>query len=155
MPTKETRDSSSALRAYRKFLKEIVPIGVGLKEVNSRLDRDIYFALRKERGDSLRTISAEYNLVEAKGGYFESTGSFTLVAAHKKTGAIGLTIACAYVVHIHCKSPVDREMADRFTKGELRLILWPFFREFVFDLCGKMSIPPITIPLGMSDAERS
>jgi len=70
-----------------------------------------------------------------------------LAVAESQKAAPTLVIEALYETHFHCKAPTQREPAERFVASELRLIMWPYFRELVFDLCGKMSIPPITIPL--------
>ena len=149
MPTRKIRNSSPGIAVYKDFLSSVKPIGIGLKESSSRLDRKVLFALRKVKDSAIRTIQADYELIEIgeKQGYFEATGAFALSVADAKSGNAALSITCTYMVHFHCATPVDRKLAERFAGSELRLVLWPFFREFVFNMCGKMSIPPITIPL--------
>jgi hypothetical protein len=100
-----------------------------------------------QKKGALRLISTEYKLLDAESGYFDANGRFSIVVSEEKKSVPALVIECTFETHFHCKSPVVREMAERFTASELRLVLWPYFRELVFDLCGKMSIPPITIPL--------
>ncbi len=153
MPRKSTQISQFADRTYEQFLKSVKPIALGLTGSASQLDREAYGRLMSQKERAVRVISTEYKLLEAESGYFDGSGKFSLAVADGKKSTPALTIECTYETHFHCKAPVARELADRFTASELRLVLWPYFRELVFDLCGKMSIPPITIPLTTSAEE--
>jgi hypothetical protein len=154
MPRKENiLASKSGSADYGEFLKSVKPIGIALTTVSSHLNREAYGELLRNKDKTLRLISTEYKLLEAEKGYFDSSGNFSLIVKAEKKSDPALKIECCYETHFHCQSPVVREMADQFTSSELRLVLWPYFRELVFDLCGKMSIPPITIPLTTSSDE--
>lgn len=150
MPKKDMPASKSRDLAYEKFLKSVKPIGLGLLESSSRLDRNAYVRVRGQKDGGASTISTEYKLIAAQPGYFDATGRFSLTVAERKGAGPALRIDCTFETHFHCDGPSRKELAERFTSSELRLVLWPYFRELVFDLCGKMSIPPITIPLTTS-----
>jgi preprotein translocase subunit SecB len=117
-------------------------------EVSCKLDRGAYHrVMSTEKVRAARVISTEYKLAAANQGYFDATGKFSLAVAEREKSSPVLLVEGLYEAHFHCKAPAPKELAERFVASELRLILWPYFRELVFDLCGKMSIPPITIPL--------
>src|ERR1700735_3628421 len=146
MRKKNTRISKSADSDYEAFLQSVKPVGLGLASCFSQLHREAYFRLIKEKNGPTRTISTEYKLINAERGYFNATGKFLLTATDGDKSNPALIIKCKYDSHFHCGSPVNKELAERFTTSELRLVLWPYFRELVFDICGKMGIPPLTIP---------
>jgi hypothetical protein len=150
MPKKNTRLSESPDSGYEKFLRSVEPVGLGLSSSLSRLDREVLIRIRKQRGGATRSISTEYKLTDAADGYFDATGKFVLTVTDGKQSSPALVIECKYESHFHCHAPVNKEFAERFTTSELRLVLWPYFRELVHDLCGKMGIPPLTIPIGTS-----
>jgi hypothetical protein len=133
--------------SYERFLKSVRPIALGLLESSCKLNRETYAELMSQRNKAGRLISTEYKLVVADAGYFDATGKFSLAVAEHQKATPALTIEAFYESHFHCKASVNPKLADRFVASELRLVMWPYFRELVFDLCGKMSIPPITIPL--------
>jgi hypothetical protein len=147
MPKKNIHLSKSADSNYEQFVQSVKPVGLGLRSTLSQLDREEYFKLMKQKNGASRSISTEYKLGDAQAGYFDATGKFLLTVTDGKKSRPALVIECKYESHFHCKAPVDRELAERFTTSELRLVLWPYFRELVHDLCGKMGIPPLTIPL--------
>lgn len=146
-PKKITPSLKSADSEYERFLNSVRPVGIGLAESVSRLDRGQYAHLMRQKGRPRRIISTEYKLTDADAGYFDASGKLSLAVTDSTKAAPALLIECTYETHFHCKPPASKELAERFTASELRLVLWPFFREVVLDLCGKMGIPPITIPL--------
>jgi hypothetical protein len=150
MRRKNTEVSKSADSGYEEFLRSVKPVGLGLLESSCKLDRLAYARYMSQKNRAGRIISTEYKLVEADSGYFDATGKFSLVVAESQKANPVLVIEALYESHFHCKAPVRKELAERFVASELRLVMWPYFRELVFDLCGKMSIPPITIPLAAS-----
>jgi hypothetical protein len=150
MPKKNTLRLKSADSSYDQFLRSVKPVGLGMSNSLSHLDRAAYIRARKLRDGATRSISTEYELRDAAGGYFDAIGKFVLTVTDGKQSSPALMIECQYESHFHCTAPVDRVLAERFTKSELRLILWPYFRELVHDMCGKMGIPPLTIPLSTS-----
>ena len=150
MPKKTTQASKSADLAYELFLKSVKPVGLGMIQSSSKLNRGVYVRVRNQKNGGASTILTEYRLLAAGAGYFDATGKFSLVVAQKPDSHPALRIECTFETHFHCKAPAEKDLAKRFVASELRLVLWPYFREFVFDLCGKMSIPPITIPLTTS-----
>jgi preprotein translocase subunit SecB len=101
----------------------------------------------KQKTGPTRSISTEYRLGDAEAGYFDAVGKFLLTVTDGEQSTPALIIKCKYESHFHCKAPVNKEFAERFTTSELRLVLWPYFRVLVHDFCGKMGIPPLTIPL--------
>lgn len=151
MRKKSSSQQKQPAKQYADFLRGIKLIGLALGKCSASLDRGLYFA--RDRSDkSVRTISVDYKLADVKKDYFDVSAQFRLTVEDKTKPVVALTIDCEFVGHFHCgTADVPREFADRFTQSELRLILWPYFREFVSDITSKMSIPPVLIPLGTAD----
>jgi hypothetical protein len=151
MRKKSTSTSRSSDNSYVAFLKSVRPIGLGLIEGTSKLDRTTYGRLMDQEPRPARTISTEYHLVEASEDYFDATATFSLVVVEKKQTQPALLIRCVYTSHFHCEKGASRDLIERFVRSEFRLVTWPYFRAYVSDMCGKMSIYPITIPLSTDD----
>jgi len=150
MKRKSIETSRVLNSSYEAFLKSVKPIGLGLVEASPRLDRPTYGRLMGQKNRPGRTISTEYKLVGAGEGYFDATAKFSLVVVEEKKSTPALLIECIYQAHFHCVKS-DKDLVERFTSSELRLLMWPYFRAYVSDMCGKMSIGPITIPLSTED----
>ena len=85
---------------------------------------------------------------------FDAIGDFKLTVQDPKTDKAALKIDAQYAAHFQGKKPIDRVLAERFVKSELKLVMWPFFRQFVFDTTGRMAIRPITVPLSTEIEEQ-
>jgi hypothetical protein len=150
MIKKSMQVSKAASSDYGDFLKSVRPVGLGLRESSCKLNRDSYAELLGKKNKAGRLISTEYKLSEAEPGYFDATAKFSLAVVEHQKATPALTIDALYESHFHCEAAANRELVERFVASELRLVMWPYFRELVFDFCGKMSIAPITIPLAAS-----
>lgn len=151
---KEKNLPSKLDQEYSKFLRGIKLIGLGLEHCNTRLDRDAYYELY-EKKRSARKISADYQLVEAQKEFFNVLAKFRLSVEDKRdSSSTTLLIECAYAAHFHCAAHgITQELAQRFTESELRLVVWPYFRQFVNDLTARMAITPILIPFSAASRE--
>jgi hypothetical protein len=137
---------------YAEFLRGIKLVGLALSNCSASIDRLTYFELTGKKKNNTRTISAEYKLDEVEKDYFDVSARFTLTVEDKMKPSKALAVECVFAAHFHCTAPeVPREFADRFTQSELRLILWPYFREFVSGITAKMAIPALLIPLSAAE----
>ena len=151
MKTIKRRTSSSLTPSrYETFLRSVQLVAMGLARSSSRLDRAEYVRLQREAEGGNLKFKTDYRLEEVGPQYFEVRGVFALLVEDPKTRKSALEIEVEYAAHLHAHPPIDRKLVEQFTRSDLRLILWPFFREYVFDVTGKMAIRPITVPISTS-----
>jgi len=144
MPAKKAQLTEAAASQYQSFISGIKLVGIALKSARCDVNHDSYFdALRSENAE--KSISAGYALKELGDDFFESESKL-LVEIKNQNGEGVLSVECVFNSHYHAIKP-NKAFAKRFTESEARLIMWPFFREMVFDLTARMNIPPVTIPL--------
>lgn len=132
---------------YQQFLRALDFVGMGLKTSSCRIDRSAYFRLRDKKKISRRRIITNYEVTDLTRDFFDVTATFRLVLEERETGASPLAIEVTYQTHFHGKPPINEGFARRFAGAEFPLLVWPFFRQYVHDTAGRMSIPPITVPL--------
>ena len=146
MPEKKT-SASKRNQQYAAFLKGIQLLGFGLQESRTAQNRALYAELY-EKGRLTRRISTEYRTTEVEKDFFNATAKLMLTVEDKKgPGPPAVVVECTYVAHFHCDGcQITSELAERFTESELRLVVWPYFRQFVNDATAKMTIDPILIP---------
>jgi preprotein translocase subunit SecB len=146
VPAKKTSPSRRD-QQYASFLKGIRLLGFGLQESHTAQNRTLYAELY-EKSRLARRISTEYRTVEVEKEFFNATAKLTLTVEDKKGPAPpAVIVECTYMAHFHCDGcQITRELAERFTESELRLVVWPYFRQFVNDATAKMTIDPILIP---------
>lgn len=131
---------------YEDFLRNLRLINLALMDASCKLDLQAYVTIL-EKKKTAKKLKADYAISEINEKYFSAKAKLKATIQDEKEELLGVCIYCEYEVHFHCKRPVNNEFASRFVDSGLRLIIWPYFRELVFDLSGKMSIPPITLPL--------
>lgn len=132
---------------YALFLKGIQLCGFGMQDSRTTQDRGAYVALLSK--DRLtRRISTEYNIMEVTKDFFNASAKLSLTMEDKANPASpAVLVECTYIAHFHCDGcEIAKDLAERFTKSELRIVVWPYFRQFVNDATSRMAIQPIVIP---------
>jgi len=129
------------------FLKSIRLVAVRLVSAECKVEHERYFALLDDREKSSVSISSEYQLRDLTKKTFIVEGSFRWTATNAKNET-GLSLGCVYQARFHADDALaHQKLAKEFAHSEMRLILWPYFRQFAFETSARMSIPPITVPL--------
>lgn len=150
MATKNRSSVNRIDKKYEDFLKSLQLIALGLIRSSSELDLEAYLQAPRGKGRNIgNTISTNYQLERLEKEFFESSAKLRLVMEDKKNNVKLLQIECVFLGHFHGKSLLEDGLAERFTDSEFRLVVLPYFRQFVHDLSARMSIPPILIPLCM------
>jgi hypothetical protein len=131
---------------YEQFLRALKLMGLGLDDCSAKLDRERYVALIENR-KGVRQIETTSNVEIVGEEFFEPTTHFKLAVLSKKNEANpALSIECRFSAHFHSDGPISKEYATRFANAEFRVLMWPYFRQLVTDLAGRMAIPPILVP---------
>jgi hypothetical protein len=144
---KKKRTSAADDRRYDQFLRRLKLFGLALDRAECHIDRAAYFALLDRRKDAARNISANYELKRVKDDFFDAVARFILEVRDEKGKREALRLTCSFILHFHGDRAVDQSLAKQFTASELRLVVWPYFRQFVSDITARMSIPPVNVPL--------
>ncbi len=144
---KKESQTKQGEKSYQQFLRALEFVGMGLKTSSSRIDRATYFRLRESKKRLRKKIVTKYEVNDMARDYFNLMATFRLTLEERKTGISPLAIEATYHIHFHGKPPIREEFAKRFANSEFELIVWPFFRQFVYDISARMSIPPISVPL--------
>ena len=136
---------------YEVFLRNLGSVTLGLVNCAGSIDREFYWDLRnkKRRQDEARILSANYKLDRVGANFFDVSADFRVTVQDRKIEKVALSIECKFEAHIHGEEPISREHADRFTQSELRVVLWPYFRQFVSDTTVRMSVPPLFVPIAL------
>jgi preprotein translocase subunit SecB len=139
MPKKLKKHSGDK---YREFLKSLHVGSIALSDCTAQIDRTRYFDTEEEL-----MLVAKTKAINIKKDAFDVEATIA-VRSHevgKKDGS--LKIDATYLLHFHGKAPVQSTHIKRFVDGDVRLVIWPYFREFVAATTGRMHIPPVTLPI--------
>lgn len=145
---------------YEEFLREIQPHVIGLRSCRAELDWEQFWNARSGELKEQRVLGATFNLGNVDDGHFDVVGDFTVALrggeeSKAREDVPLLAITCSFWAHFHTEHPVNREHADRFAHGEARLVFMPYLRQFVADITSRMSIPPVLIPLAVTNPLRT
>jgi preprotein translocase subunit SecB len=132
---------------YAAFIASLHLYSIGLAESSCSIDRDEYWGKDEEKSVSYKMMSKPLALQEKT---FDARSSLTLTITGEKSKAAIVKIVVTFELHFHA-SPITKELVDKFCESEIRLIVWPYFREYVSNTIGRMHIPPVILPL--SDKE--
>ena len=95
----------------------------------------------------VRKVTAVYKLERVESESFDASATFNLTIQDKEAQLTGLVIECVFEAHFYGKKPIEKDLAERFTTSELRVIMWPYFRQFVSDMTSRMAMGTVTLPL--------
>jgi len=144
---KQKRALITADSDYTQFLKSIDPIIIALVDSRFRVDRDQYF----DKGSKKLSVAWSCVPVVVKSDYFEADANVVLKLGSEGKARPCVEIRATFQMHIHAAKPIVRAFVDRFTDSEVRILIWPYFREYISSVTGRMHIPPIILPMATRD----
>lgn len=131
---------------YFEFVSHLEPVALGLRSSRTDLDRSAFARMRRRKNAEAKEVKAEFALECVEKCYFDACARFSLRILDRKAHVTPLTIECTFETHIHGKEPINRKFAEQFTNSGLRFLVWPYFREFVNAMAGKMSLTSVFLP---------
>jgi preprotein translocase subunit SecB len=127
---------------YSSFLSSLDPTTIALIHEAFRIDRLKYLESEK---DSLN-VRVSSKLLSIGDGFFDVRSTLILVITKAGDEKPLVRFLATYDIHFHGKE-INKRNVDRFITSELRLIIWPYYRELVNNASGRMHIPPIILPI--------
>jgi hypothetical protein len=145
-PRKKTLARTSTMN-YTDFLRSIQPIWISLVETSFAGDRAQYF----EHKEHELSVSWNAEPVEFGAEFFEVKAQAVIRLSPTKSRESFFSLSATYHLHIHASAPLNRDHVKRFVGGELRLLVWPYVREYTSSVSGRMHVPPVLLPLTGSE----
>jgi preprotein translocase subunit SecB len=144
MPTIAEKKSKPAPLEYEAFIKSLKLNVISLKESACEIDRKAYWE-HKERNITYKLTAESLEIEE---DYFDVRAKVEVVMTGGKTKAPTplIKISATYDLHFHAEL-IPKPLLQRFCNSDVRLIVWPYFREYVSDVSARMYIPPMILPL--------
>jgi hypothetical protein len=133
----------------KKYIESIRKIRLNvfyLKSASADIDRDALFKEKPiKHGISIKDeasiVLKDNDSVDILHRY-----SLEILSKDKETKPIG-RIDCTFCLNFSPAACFTPEFFEEFKKANLHINTRPFFREFVFNITARMSIPPILLPL--------
>jgi preprotein translocase subunit SecB len=126
---------------YTEFLGSLDLVTIALAECSLSLDRAEFF-----RQDVTLSAELQCRAEEVSAESFEISATLnTAITADESESIIG-KIEARFLLHFHANTS-DRQMVNQFAKSDVRLMVWPYFRELVSNVTARMHIQPIILPV--------
>ena len=132
-----------ASQEYKNFLQSLDLSWIALVKSQFASDRKEYLK------SSVQNLSLKWGCepLSVKSGYFELSADLDLRVISAKPSKMLLELSATYHLHLHASSPIHKRFIDRFADSEVRLVLWPYYREYISNVCGRLHVPPVFLPL--------
>lgn len=136
---------------YKTFLKNVDLYAIGLESISANLQRQLYFdAFSKEKSEITNHISTNFSVSDYSNDHFDITGAFEFQMKNDQSADAILKVNISFSAHFHpTEGEFDREDVGKFAQSEARLLFWPYFRQALSDVTGRMYIRPVTIPFAL------
>jgi hypothetical protein len=128
--------------SYSRFLSSIDPIIIALVQESFRIDRLKYLKSEHE----VINARIESTLIKLGKDAFDVRSSLILKARNASEVKSLIDFLAVYELHFH-GNWITESNVKRFISSELRIVIWPYFRELVNNATGRMHVPPIILPV--------
>jgi hypothetical protein len=146
MPTKKTalvaQTAIAASPAYAEFLSSLDVVTIAMVASSFSIDRQAYFEARQRQ----LNVSWEPRITMAEEDFFEIRADVVVKLSDGKKRAF-FNLAASYELHIHAPAPMNPDFVNRFAESDVRVLIWPYVREYVSGVSGRMHVPPVILPL--------
>jgi Preprotein translocase subunit SecB len=142
-PKTTAKKTSRELADYTEFLKSLDLSGIALAESKVTGDRTKYLDV-PDHEISMGWRCKPFAVGKSR---FDVRADLTVAVSKPKSDIHFFDLTASYVLHIHAGVAFPYEHVERFCSSEVRLIIWPYFREYVASVCSRMHIPPVILPL--------
>lgn len=143
--TRNQKRAVAQTERYRRFLRDLDIKSIALVESSFRIDRRRYFKVDEhERAITWRTLEKGTGK-----GFFEPRIVLMLTASQEGSPKPFLELEASFELHIHIEEDGAEtdQLIEQFCASEIKLIVWPFFREYVTNVTARMHVPPLTLPI--------
>ncbi len=125
---------------YAEFLEAVELFSIAIVHSSFRIRRDEY--LEQEETENQAILRCVPTNITENSFDLRATLSLRVLAGKR----ILIRLIASYDLHMHSKN-VTADQVRQFAANEVRLVVWPFFREFVTNTTARMHIPPIILPI--------
>jgi len=140
-------EAAEGKKSYPRFLASLNLMSISLVRSRFSGDRQQYFKNKAHQ------LSVSWTSKTSKRGedFFDIGVDVAISLAVPKSDVTFFDLTASYLLHVHAPAPLNKVYIKRFSDSEVRLLVWPYVREYVSNISGRMHVPPIVLPLTGSD----
>lgn len=128
-------------KEYRKILDNVQLDIISLDSCSAKVNQDKF---GKQMKSTIKD-KVSYNLLDENEVIFIQHYDFISTKTNQKEFA--LKISCSFSAKFSSVEPLSDDFLEIFSKVNIHVNTWPYFREFVQSITQRMSLPPVTLPL--------
>ena len=126
-------------KEYNHRISKTELLSISLIESNVKLEKG------KLPGGLELKIEDETSYKNTKKGFADALHQYHVEATLKKKPFFEIMVK--FCIELQCETPIDKEFFDIFSKVTLPRMTFPYLREFVSNVTGRMNVPPVTLPM--------
>jgi len=108
----------------------------------------MYNGFEREEGASEISLATSYDPLNVESSRFQVRARLDLAVSGIKSKKPWFSMSAIFELQFLSRIPIKRSLVSRFADSDVRLIVWPYFREYLSDVCNRVQImPPIVLPL--------
>jgi len=136
---------SKAKEDYIRFLKSLEVDEICLSDTTARFDRD------RSKSSSKQVVvlgQSSFGKPTISNRNFSVPATMeVLIGGDTPKDAFG-RIEVTYIVLFSVRSKeLNSEHVNQFTRSTIKVVIWPFFREFIHNMTARFGIPHINVPI--------
>ncbi|MFW6333448.1 MAG: hypothetical protein ACOC23_09145 [Thermodesulfobacteriota bacterium] len=140
MAKKET-NPSMAPEEYREFLRQVDLESIVLDSCSVKTDR-------QNIGSNMKLdVRPKVTYVIEEETSATISVSYELLVTQTTRKEYSLKLECVYQVALSSKLPMTDSFMEIYTRVNIQMNMWPYFREFVQNMLQRVGFPPLTLPL--------
>ena len=139
---KSTKKPELSPDRYREYLKQTELESITLLSCSAKIRKD-YFA------ESIKHIISDkvkYEVPESGSNNAKLQHEYQFIITRSTKKDYAVKIVCEFEVELTSESEITEEFLEIFSKVNLHMNTWPYFREFVQNMLQRMGLPPLTLP---------
>jgi len=129
-------------KEYKKIVDSIHLAEISLIELSATVSRTKLMQLEKPRFRLYDNFEIDHSE-----DFYRLKGNFQVDVPKKGRGENPLKIVATYSVRFDGPDKIPEDFWILYKEMLLPFQIWPYFRELVQSLTGRMNIPPITLPI--------
>jgi len=146
MTLKVTKKTHTQTDEYVSFIKSIQLVALGMDKADMFVDRkSMMSGIASERKTTVH-LEGHHDIIKQGDQSFVVVYEFKTIIKYDDD-IIYSSITCTFSALFNLDAMVNDNLIKKFSENEVRLIFWPYYRQFVSDSTYRMAINPVVLPI--------
>jgi len=134
-----------ARKDYIQFLKNLEVVDICLTDCIAKFDKQLLTSSPKQISISGRSSFARPLI--SKSDFTVAATMEVIIGGSAKSEAIAKIRVTYNLTFIVRGGELDTIHIGQFSKSNIKIVIWPFFREFIHNMTARFGIPHVNVPI--------